>query len=781
MTIPHIKRSLNRRIREKLSKPPDDRPARPPASMPPPAGPRGSAATLALAVLVGLLTFNPVDAQTGYYTATEDFEDATAFSSVPNTIYYTHTNFGIIAPTPSGFPEEGDQSVLLSRTGSGESTHMFNSNFCGQGVDAANNGGFMEAWIYIDQIPSSASGLGFTEIMTISGNNLVGSTTFRSAGFEIDETGTVSIRTRFNTNAPSSSTSILPFMTATADTWYNFIITCGLTATFYESTTNTVGQLPFSVNGGNINKLTLGSGTSPGDTVISFSYDNLAFPTNIQNFPPITTTQTNVVGLNGYGMDAQGNILITRESNGAVVRTYNANDLTSPIATTTTPNCARPDAVVATVYDGEIWTTHGDCDGTGDIDALRIRNEALGVPTFPNDCEGEPTEDVENNADIDVPNNLQQVGTLGDLTFDFRECINPTGPGRGAFASWTFSSSFDGWIAAFGVGYGQDSAGFDEETSHEEHATPPLDQSTAGSKVVDDFCSWVGSDGKDYVGGVSSNGAAGVYEITREIDLNDAAPVNWGEIDFTFIQRFRNSGTYGGSTGIACAQDKVAIATPGNIRVLENITGIPTSAPGWPLTVSGLTNRPLAMTGSGEYLAVATSSGVIIYDINGTRTSPLIPLPTGTFRGMEFSFSGDKLALFGSTQIVVALSSSATCSLDDNCEELGGVGDDEPGPVDPNQTPTGTGGPDFGANIEDNVYFWVIMWVLIGTILTAGLSVASRGGFGGQVYLMVALGIYIIAILLNNFDGGNTTVSPWPVAAIVATSIGFGITTWVRR
>jgi hypothetical protein len=56
------------------------------------------------------------------------------------------------------------------------------------------------------------------------------------------------------------------------------------------------------------------------------------------------------------------------------------------------------------------------------------------------------------------------------------------------------------------------------------------------------------------------------------------------------------------------------------------------------------------------------------------------------------------------------------------------------------------------------------------------LSWGTRAGFGGLVYGVAMLVVYIIGMLFN-----PEAISPWPVVVVVAFAIGMGIKAWVQR
>lgn len=87
----------------------------------------------------------------------------------------------------------------------------------------------------------------------------------------------------------------------------------------------------------------------------------------------------------------------------------------------------------------------------------------------------------------------------------------------------------------------------------------------------------------------------------------------------------------------------------------------------------------------------------------------------------------------------------------------------------------GTTGDDIAA-LLGNVYFWVVFWIVLINVCIAALSWGTRAGFGGLVYGIATLCVYIAAILLN----GPEVVNPWPIVAVASVAIGFGITRWIR-
>lgn len=715
-------------------------------------------------------------------TFPEDFEDD-GLGQDPSHDGYTFTKANQNVLVSSLQAHSGNQSLRMSQTVTGVGEYV---RFAYSGIDFCA-GIEAEWWVWMDSYAPGASTADVFKISKTTPEVVIAIVGIETAGNSIP--GDVEFG--------GSNFGPLPL-----STWVDF----RLTSDFLTGTDTCDGSSHSTIQCLSSNVMSINFCSTPApSTYAAGTYNNFEFnqgsttltsravfiddigPCNfvpggqcvpVQPAPTITGQTVLVNNLVGYSMDATGQNIIVRYNSGADVATYGTQDLTQ-IATAAT-GCSRFDGVVTTNLEGEIWTSYAACqDNAGTVDTLRIRDGNLAIPTFyTDDCEELREEDVEDDdlspvpatTDIHVPNNMQQMGTISDLAFDYRECINPPGAGLSTFASWTFSSSFDGWIGAFGVSY---SSGLTQPESYEEHA-PAIDTSSAPLEVTD-FCSWRGPDGEDYIGGVSQDGVAAVYEVER--DASVSALTGQPDLDFEFIQKFRNSGPYSGSSGIACAQDKVAIQTPAEIRILTNVTTTP-------VLLRTISNPPavgargLAFTGSGEYLAYVSASGIRVHQIDTGATTGVGATPTGTWRGMEFDFSGQNLVAFTNDQFVLFDAEEVTCELDNNCEQLGGIGDDETGPTGTStSTPTG-GAPGVGeGDLAASPYFWILVWLLVINVVIAALSYATRAGFGGSVYLVASMVVYIIGMIGYGVDD----VSPWPLVAVVVAIVGLAIGGYIRR
>jgi hypothetical protein len=128
----------------------------------------------------------------------------------------------------------------------------------------------------------------------------------------------------------------------------------------------------------------------------------------------------------------------------------------------------------------------------------------------------------------------------------------------------------------------------------------------------------------------------------------------------------------------------------------------------------------------------------------------------------------------------IGIAEDSTCIFDLIGDSVvnGGSGLTPPSTVPPPVNNGGGSGGGGGGELAflDSPYFWVVLWIVVVEILLAALSWGSRAGFGGQVYLIAGMGVYIIGILLSK--GSGEEISPWPIVAILGAIIGLAI--WRR-
>lgn len=424
-----------------------------------------------------------------------------------------------------------------------------------------------------------------------------------------------------------------------------------------------------------------------------FCYQNNAFAGRLecgdtQVFAGQELQQTvDVTNLVGYSMDSAGRNIIVRTDGGTVVRTYGVSNLVQ-IASVNTPNCGTSDQVNAQELRNTVYVVYVDCDGDGESDSFNIRTPQLTTPPLPCD---DATNDIDNNALVDVPNNILQVGAIGDLPFDyFGRCAGQNNPLETDRASVGFSFSTvgslvdgGGRIGVFAVTY--NSGVIDDQTDEE---TVALD--TTAFPQVDSFCDWTNpATGKDYIIGTSSQGATGAYEVISSVVAG--TPDLGYEPVLELEQQFFNTGQYGAAMGVACAGNDIAILKATGVHWLTTVDGTETVVPGWPKTITDTETRGIAMTGSTNYLAYVDEGTIHVVNRAGTETGEY-SIPSGTFRGMEFDSGGEHLAVFTSAHIKVINTTSATCELDNNCAQVGGCGSegcaaDNPPPVQPTPPP----------------------------------------------------------------------------------------------
>lgn len=759
---------------------------------------RHAAALAALVVLVagGLFTVDMVGATadcTGV-NGTEDFETYTANVVMPPNCLLTQNNangFVVVSPVPPGSTRawsNNNQGALASAAGL-----VHGGDPCSVGTAGA------PITYSFDFYLTAFSGSAGDYTGVFSG---VGTIDNSIAGLGVGTGGQVYavLKEDRPTVASNSGTTAIAGAIASINTWYSGFYTIDDTAT--GSTCDMTLTAGINIGGTlyQVSTTTAGDGNSVGGLIRMFTFQSgpateanvgVAYIDNIQisgyPFTP-TNSQVAVTALTGYSMDSTGRQILVRTNSGALIESYAVGTLIQS-GTFATPNCSRFDGVLSVEVEDEIYNVFVDCDGSGDSNAFKIRNAALGTPDygdgqFGDDCSQTQDDNVQ-DLDTPIPNEFSEIGQLLQFPLNFNRCDNgPTGFDYAATAL-TFSE-INGRLGVLGVLYevGQDD--FDKaDVLLDTDPTPQINQ----------FCSWhnfhedagentigsIGSNENDpsdanYVAGVADTGPTGVYQVGGHID-STGNPVQAFTIDVSMKQRFLNNGQFGSGKGIACAGDTIAILKSSALYVLDGVlNGTPTIRTGYPIPITSTLNRGIAITGSERFISYIDSGTIhTIWANNGTATSVPYTMPTGAFHGMVYDNSGEHLAVFTSTFITIYQTSEITCELSNSCAAESGVGSDD-NPTGGSST-TSTGGAGGGGNFADellgNPYFWVLLWILIINVVIAALSWGTRAGFPGLVYGIATLIVYIFGVLLTKEQ--SEPISPWPIVAIIAVIIGLTI------
>lgn len=485
--------------------------------------------------------------------------------------------------------------------------------------------------------------------------------------------------------------------------------------------------------------------------------------------------QIPVNNLTQADVDNTGTIIIAREDAGETINTYNANSL-GMLGTDSTPGCPIYAGVSSIRTSRDYFVSYGACDGPtidpGDVDILWVRSESLGTPNFLDGCGTEFCK--QNNEQFDsvggipfnIPEDIHSLGTIAAIPYSFEE--STTGNLNNGYASWTVST-LSGEIGALGVSY--NNAGADNGDRDLVDVNPGSD--------IHAFCSWFNPKNDiSYIAGVS-NGPTVIAEVSAEVDQDP-----FGNSDIVDVEAgtiIQNTVPFGDATGIACTGHQ-SLVDVGNAVYLINITSTPTGVtplglivPGYPVEKAGFTVNEIAISPSG--LFAAWRDGTIIrlsHVINHTSITTL-PVPTGTWRGIEMDEKGGRVFVYTSDFITIHDVSAKTCQL--NCsasnnefgEPLPGVGGED-----------GAGDSEEGLlEIIDSPYFWILIIILFLEVIIAALSWATRAGFGGHVYLIAGTVVYIFGMLFDSIDG-TREVSPWPLVVLCALSVGAVIANFKR-
>lgn len=585
---------------------------------------------------------------TGY---SDGFEDLPPFLA-PDGDFYNPTgstgNFFVLEDPAQA--RTGNKSVKQS--GSAEGRFIFQSPLATCGA----TGGSLTVYVKVLAYGSADTILGFLD----SGPG-------RGAWFRWTSAGVLTGNSNGDgTPQPSAVLGTMPL-----DTWVDLHISlsncAGAAATFASS------HLGFAVlvddggswTSGQLDRWRVLTAVSTTDLRL----DDMSLQLNgvITPITPIESNQVAVTNLVGYSMDSTGRNIVVRTNGGTTIEAYSAVSLIQS-GTASTPNCNRLDGVLTETLKNEIYALYVDCHASGDSSTFSLRSSSLGPPNFlPGEFGGSCSQqeaDAVNSGSIDIPNALGEIGMVLSMPINYNRCSD-AGINYAA-AAWTFTE-MNGRIGIFGALY--TTGGFDFDDKADYH----LD--TSPSPFVNQFCSWRNwANGFDYIAGVTDAGPTAVLRATTK--LNAPAGVISG-IDVDLVGPvFLNSGTYGNAIGLACWNGSLAVLKETSVQVVNGITN-GSLTPGPIKTVTSPQQRGIAVSGSGRFMAYTTGSNIqVAWTHNGTVTGTFAK-PTGTFRGMEFDNSGEKLAVFTSTLITVYDTAPITCELSNTCAQEGGVAVDE--------------------------------------------------------------------------------------------------------
>lgn len=477
-------------------------------------------------------------------------------------------------------------------------------------------------------------------------------------------------------------------------------------------------------------------------------------------------TQVAVTDLIEADADNAGRVVIARLDSGENVTTFNGVSL-ADLATLATPTCGFA-GVHALNKEGTIYVSFGDCDGSGDVDTLKVRDKSLGDPEFPNGCAGECQQDNEQDpTDFDIPADLNDLGALYLSPYSFTFNDDPGNVDDFGYASWTFST-LSGEIGVVVVGYEE---GIQSDTGDRE-----LIDISPGTPVSD-FCSWHNGEANlDFFAGVSEGGLT--TAATARINFNERGPLH----DLVTIESdviWQNGNPLGQAHSIACAGHQ-AIVKKGTDVYFVNVTNpAGTEAEGtllWSVLATGDSNtKAVALSGNREWVAWRDGGNIrIAYGSNGTVAGS-VPVPSGAWRSMELDQAGNILYVFTNDFITRyevgnftcrTLATGCTINVDDgNRTTL-------PSPV---SSPGPRVGGVFGGNAPPG---WSARAFngFLGVVLMAAVA----GGFFfvlGQSAIAAGIGAvvgFLLSFFFDLFEG-------WVVLVVVALAVAVTVLAWLRR
>lgn len=542
----------------------------------------------------------------------------------------------------------------------------------------------------------------------------------------------------------TQSTSQNFALTLQEDTLYHFELWCpGGFATAIETTTgwyratNDVWSVTTEDNYGWGHDAEFGNSTGA-----RFWFDNIGHPGiegGVSGPGPQqigAQTTVNVTDLVGFDVDRTGSNIIARTDSGVNVRTYSAASLDA-FSSASTPDCLRPDGVFASSQ----LVAFLDCDGTGSVEAIRIRTPPMGPPGayFPSGCGPECKSDIEQGFsgpnDINVPNDLKEIRglTIHPITYTFDSSGRNT-----AHQGYTFSET-NGQVGALIVNY--------KELSEDNLYSTV--QSFDATGIGDE----IGICGYRHNGeSVGTDFDADVLVATTRYGATKAWSITEGATSYSDMYRpvmtlmFNNEGAVSDLRGVGCAQNR-AVGYNGDGEVLIfNFTN-PGKNSFLKLASDAQTEqgRAIALSGNGQVVAYYTNDTLVNlrYTSNGTLKGQVdvgaASLAGANLRGMELQYAAQTLWI--ATDDVIAKYDLTSVfgvdltSVDDEGRIVTGAGDAAKPPAPPGIFTGATDGFAllFGGSQAAGGF-------MVGVILVLAFAGVGAGAFGGARLIMGGVG-----------------------------------------
>lgn len=347
-----------------------------------------------------------------------------------------------------------------------------------------------------------------------------------------------------------------------------------------------------------------------------------------------------VTDLVGFAVDEAGAVAIARLDDGETVQVFDAGSLTAG-ALDGDPDCiGRHDGVAAYWTEQDSYLTYFECADDGDTDTLKIRTGTTLATPDP-ECEG--TDSSIENSELDVPNELGELGSLSAVPFDFSVC------GHGGLddttLSWAFSEVESGKVGVWTVNQANN--------NDDEFAVDTI--SFSGTGAVNQICVWQGPDDVDHLVAIAVGATSRAYlPVAGQVDSGTGVGVHDPIAEITNHYGF--SGVFSQGAGVECAQELAIFqAYPsGDVGVVCAVPGH--CKPGYavgqayftPIHAGADTLRAVAISGNAIYAAYSDEANEtfrVIYTENGTLRGE-VPWPQatmGNFFDLEMDESGGSL------------------------------------------------------------------------------------------------------------------------------------------
>lgn len=612
---------------------------------------------LALVLLVSLSGVpNPTRAAPGQVTYTDSFEAPPAgndplFSTPTATWFVLNSGSGSLSVDATQ-AHTGTQSLDVKQTSPWPNFVFSNTpatcDTTYTGPTGSSTPTSFSVWMRLQALPPFG---GYYNLGLQGSSSYPATTTYE---FEIGSDGALTaqiIHYPGYGNGFAAGTSMGGPSTITAGVWYQFAINnalCDAPTPNGAGGYNHASSAGFSVQGGGINLGTpvIGADTGLIPSTIFFSgnpnngnahnqfwLDDLSLSTQAPPIAPVANT--NVTRLVGFAVDPFDQSAIARLNSptpgtGQDVVSLDPFNL-HVSGSFHEAGCNRVGGVATRYANGKATTSFLDCDSSGAINMIRVRNQNLGPPDQSGTaCAGETFCDDNITAPFNSqgpPSNARDLGDIEAAPWDYT--LGSTEPScalcvKHVTLSWAYSEINGGHVGVYAITM--------NKNLPNAAATATQLYAPQGT-VINDFCAWRDTTTRqDYIAATRNDGPTKIYRVTVTEQANGLAHAPNAALSLIY----NGGGAFDAAVAIGCARDRVLVVTQDGRAVLANVMGQVLAS--FPAPQGAM--RGAAMSLDGAFGVYASGGFYHVLDLINDTETLRIPIPPSVnlfYTGLDFN------------------------------------------------------------------------------------------------------------------------------------------------